>query len=260
MAAYRDYSKAEESRACYEKMSRAEVLKGMGAAGMLAMAGPLVSLSSCLNPGASTPASSTAGTGKVAPDCVLTPEETEGPYYVKSSQIRQDISEGKAGQALQLQLTIVNARTCQPIPDALVDVWHADAEGVYSAYPGQGDSRSLDTTGQTFLRGIQVTSSQGLVSFHSLYPGWYRGRTTHLHFKIHFNNSTRVTSQLYFPEDVSTAIYTSHAAYKARGDKDTANAKDSIVSQTTGPERLLVKVVKQGEIYVASHTIGIVVS
>lgn len=247
-----------------KKFTRLEVLKGMGAAGALAMAGQLAA---CMNLPNSTVASSvgrgspnpgTSGSANLSPDCVLTPEETEGPYYVKSSQIRQDITEGKAGQAMQLVLTVVNARTCEPIPNAMVDVWHADAEGVYSAYTGQGDSRSVDTTGKTFLRGIQVTDSKGQATFTSLYPGWYRGRTTHIHFKIHFNDNTRVTSQLYFPEDISTAVYTSHSAYKTRGDKDTPNATDSVMSGTSGPERLLVKVAKQGDIYVASNTIGIV--
>lgn len=244
------------------KFSRREILRGMGAAGALAMAGPLASLSACMTTPNATPASSVGITGgstaSATPDCLLTPEETEGPYYIQSSQLRQDITEGKAGQAISLVLTVVNARTCQPIPNAMVDIWHADADGVYSAYPGQGDSRSVDTTGKTFLRGIQVTDAQGKVSFTSLYPGWYRGRTTHVHFKIHFNDNTRVTSQLYFPEDVSTVVYTSHAAYSSRGDKDTLNARDSVLAGTSTPERLLVKVSKQGELYVVSNTIGIV--
>ncbi|MEZ0371737.1 MAG: intradiol ring-cleavage dioxygenase [Candidatus Sericytochromatia bacterium] len=243
------------------KMSRRDLIKGMGAVGMLAMAGPLVNLSSCaVSPSGTSSPENTASTGNPSTDCVLTPEETEGPYYIQSSQVRQDISEGRPGQALRLVLTVLNANTCQPIPDAMVDIWHADAEGVYSAYPGQSDSRSLDTTGKTFLRGVQVTGSNGQASFTSIYPGWYRGRTTHIHFKIHFNNSTRVTSQLYFPETVSTAVYTAHSAYKARGDKDTPNGRDMIFVQTSGSGRLLLKVEKQGDSYVASNTIGIAVA
>jgi protocatechuate 3,4-dioxygenase beta subunit len=245
-----------------KKMSRLDMLKGVGAMGALAMAGPLVSLASCATAPPNTGTAAVAGSSaaNLSADCVLTPSETEGPYYVKASKVRSDMTEGRAGAPLRLSLIVLNARTCQAIPDAMVDVWHADAEGVYSAYPGQGDSRSQDTTGQTFLRAVQVTGADGQATFNSIYPGWYRGRTTHIHFKIHFNNNTMVTSQLFFPEDISTQVYTSHAAYKARGDKDTPNATDSVRSQTSGPERLQLTIAKQGDIYVASRTIGIAVA
>lgn len=238
--------------------SRRDWLKGLGAMGALSIAGPLLSLASCA-PGVSNPShsGSTSSQSDLAPDCSLTPTQVEGPYYIKASQVRQDISEGRAGLPMRLALTVLNARTCAPIPDAMVDIWHADAMGLYSAYTGQGDSRNVDTTGQTFLRGIQVTGADGKASFTTLYPGWYPGRSTHIHFKIHFNDQTMVTSQLYFPEATSTEVYTTHSAYKARGDQDTPNASDFIRRQASGAERLDMKTEKSGDLVIASINIGI---
>lgn len=236
-------------------MSRRDLLKGAGAAGAALIGGPLLAACTAPATGSGTPNS------PLSADCVLSPEQTEGPYYIEASQVRQDITEGKAGAPLHLTLTVINANTCQPMPNAMVDIWHADAEGLYSGYPNQGGGgRSIDTTGQTFLRGMQVSDSQGQATFHTIYPGWYPGRTTHIHFKVHFNDNTRVTAQWHFPEDVSTAIYTAQAAYKARGDKDTTNARDGIVRGTPNADRLLLKVQRQGDIYVANHTIGIAVN
>lgn len=169
----------------------------------------------------------------------------------------QDITDGKTGVPFELALTIVTAGTCEPIANAMVDVWHADADGVYSAYPGQKDSRNLDTTGQTFLRGIQVTGADGKVTLKSIYPGWYRGRTTHLHFKVHFNNNTLITSQLYLPEEINSAVYGNAAAYKGRGQKDTPNATDMVYLPANLGARTVLKVQQQGEGYLGSLVIGV---
>ncbi|MGE3725602.1 MAG: hypothetical protein AB7I41_08635 [Candidatus Sericytochromatia bacterium] len=103
-----------------------------------------------------------------------------------------------------------------------------------------------------------MTDSKGLVIFKTIYPGWYRGRTAHIHFKIHFQDSTRVTSQFFFPDTTSTAVYTQETAYKARGDQDTPLTKDSVRSQMGTPERVLLNIAKVGGIYKATSTLGIV--
>jgi protocatechuate 3,4-dioxygenase beta subunit len=122
----------------------------------------------------------------------------------------------------------VSASTCRPIPNALAEIWHADAAGVYSGYSEQG------TAGQTFLRGLQTSDADGIVEFQTIYPGWYRGRTTHIHFKVHFGNQTLVTAQLYFPESLSSTIYTTISPYSTRGGKDTSfPATASIVTVAT---------------------------
>lgn len=113
------------------------------------------------------------------PDCVLTPEQEEGPFYIDLAQVRRDIVEDRPGVPLVLALTVVDADTCEPIRDAAVDIWHCDALGVYSGEAAEG------TEGESYLRGIQLTDADGLAEFATVYPGQYPGRTTHIHLKVH---------------------------------------------------------------------------
>ncbi len=150
--------------------------------------------------------------------CVLTPEQTEGPYYVDGEKVRRDIREGRPGLKLTLRTTVVDASTCKPIRGAAVDIWHCDAGGAYSGVNGD--------TG-TFLRGIQRTNAHGLATFVTLFPGWYQGRTTHIHVKVHLGGTVVHTGQLYFPESIVTSV-AKRAPYSRRGQPDTRNADDAI--------------------------------
>lgn len=176
----------------------------------------------------------TAGTGGGtggANTCTLYPEQTAGPFYLDLDQLRQDITEGKPGTSLRVAVKVQN-EACEPLKDLAVDLWHCDAEGVYSGFSGQ--LGGVDTTGQTFLRGTQVTDPEGVAEFASIYPGWYPGRTTHIHFKVHTSSITEATSQLYFPEDVTEEIYGT-APYDMRGQKDTPNDLDGVTGGALPP-------------------------
>lgn len=122
---------------------------------------------------------SASGRPGARPDCVLTPEQEEGPFYIDLARVRRDIVEGRPGVPLALALTVVDSSTCKPIRDAAVDIWHCDALGVYSGEPSEGSA------GETYLRGIQLTDGNGLAEFRTIYPGQYPGRTTHIHIKVH---------------------------------------------------------------------------
>jgi protocatechuate 3,4-dioxygenase beta subunit len=124
-------------------------------------------------------ATSAAERAKTRPDCLLTPEQEEGPFYIDLAQVRRDIVEDRTGVPLALALSVVDADTCEPIGDAAVDVWHCDALGVYSGEPSEGSED------ETYLRGIQLTDANGLARFKTIYPGQYPGRTTHVHLKVH---------------------------------------------------------------------------
>lgn len=113
------------------------------------------------------------------PDCLLTPEQEEGPFHIDLARIRRDVVEDRIGVPLALALTVVDWKTCQPIRDAAVDVWHCDALGVYSGEASEGSE------GETYLRGIQLTDRNGLAEFATIYPGQYPGRTTHIHLEVH---------------------------------------------------------------------------
>lgn len=129
--------------------------------------------------GESTATKSVAGGATSAPDCVLTPEQEEGPFYIDFARVRRDIVDDRPGVPLALAVAVVDSNTCKPIHNAAVDVWHCDGMGVYSGEPSEGSA------GKTFLRGIQLTDGDGQVEFATIYPGQYPGRTTHIHVKVH---------------------------------------------------------------------------
>jgi protocatechuate 3,4-dioxygenase beta subunit len=183
-----------------------------------------------------------------AVSCVLTPEQTEGPYYIPDEAVRRNITEGRPGTPLLLRTTVVDASTCKPIRNAAVDVWHADASGIYSGF-GQGASS------RTFMRGIQRTNAKGLATFRTVYPGWYQGRTVHIHVKVHLGGNVVHTGQLYFPESVTDAVYRK-APYSSRPNRDVRNARDAIFRN--GGRRSLVRIRKTSAgVYVATITMGV---
>ena len=153
-----------------------------------------------------------AGSGSVAADaasCVLTPELTEGPFYLPNEKVRRNVREGERGTPLALQLGVVNSSSCKPIAGAAVDIWHADAGGNYSGF-GSDDSGS-----RTFLRGIQRTDAKGVARFDTIYPGWYQGRAVHIHVKVHVSGSVVHTGQLFFDDSLTDAVYRAHPLQRA---------------------------------------------
>ncbi len=187
------------------------------------------------------------------PNCTLYPEQVEGPYFVDGGLLRQDITDGKPGTPLTLVLQVVRAGACTPMPNVAVDVWHCDALGVYSGFPGQ--LGGLDTRGQAFLRGSQMTDTSGQVTFTTIYPGWYPGRTTHIHFKVRPTSRTAATSQLYFPEPLNDAVYAQNSPYNSRGAKDTTNTRDGANRQTGVPPMPVIEAVAEG--FVARFVVAV---
>jgi protocatechuate 3,4-dioxygenase beta subunit len=195
--------------------------------------------------------------------CVLTPEVTEGPYYLDLNKVRSDITEGKDGAALDLKITVVDATGCTPIKDAAVDVWHCDAGGVYSGFsqasaggpgggPGGGQSKSDD---QTFLRGMQVTDANGLAQFQTIYPGWYRGRAVHIHMKVHVGGAVVHTGQLFFDDNLSDEVYR-NTPYSSRGTRDVRNTADDIY-RSAGAASAVLPVTPTDRGFAGAITVGV---
>jgi protocatechuate 3,4-dioxygenase beta subunit len=185
--------------------------------------------------------------------CVITPEVTEGPYYFDPNLERSDITEARPGVATTVRLQVVDS-ACQPISGARVDLWHCDAAGQYSGYPNQ--TGGVDTTGQTFMRGTQFAGDNGIVEFQTIYPGWYAGRTTHMHFKVFLDETTVLTGQIFFPDALSQFLYENVEPYKARGsDRDTINANDNIASQATRASFAYVK--ELADRYLVAMIVGV---
>jgi protocatechuate 3,4-dioxygenase beta subunit len=177
--------------------------------------------------------------------CVLTPEMTEGPYYIPDEAARRNIAEGLPGVPLALRLTVVSASTCKPVSGAKVDVWHASALGIYSGAQGN--------TG-TFMRGVQPTNAQGVALFETVYPGWYTGRAVHIHVKAHLGGNVVHTGQLFFPDTLTDRVY-QRSPYSTRSARDTRNATDAIFRN--GGSRSMLKVARSGSGYVGAIVLGV---
>ncbi|KAF8690227.1 protocatechuate 3-aspergillus oryzae, partial [Rhizoctonia solani] len=184
--------------------------------------------------------------------CVTTPEVTEGPYYVNNEYLRQDISENQEGVPLVLDIGVMDVTTCKPLDQALVEIWHCNATGQYSGFttsdlaiPEDGVGDGLVPTNMTdqftFLRGGWPTNSEGMVEFKSIYPGYYNGRTVHIHTMIQTNYSVATNGsiishagslhhigQLFFEETLNERIVT-QGVYANTTQIRTYNAEDSIL-------------------------------
>jgi protocatechuate 3,4-dioxygenase beta subunit len=196
-----------------------------------------------------------AGDTAAVPACVVRPEQTEGPYYVDVDLLRSDIrsdtttGEVKAGAPLVLTFNVsqVSNGSCTPLEGALVEIWHCDAAGAYSGVSDPG----FNTAGQNWLRGGQTTDANGVATFTTIYPGWYSGRTIHIHFKVAPSETQVFTSQLYFDEAVTDQVF-AQSPYVEKGQRDQLNATDNIYD-----DLLLLTTTQSGDGYAAAFDIGI---
>jgi protocatechuate 3,4-dioxygenase beta subunit len=179
--------------------------------------------------------------------CMLTPELTEGPYYIAGEKYRRNITDGLPGALLALHLSVLNASTCRPIKGAAVDIWHADAAGDYSGFGNGAESR-------TFMRGIQKTDAKGLAVFDTVYPGWYAGRAVHIHVKVHVGGNVVHTGQLFFQDSQTDAVY-KRSPYNTRPNRTTLNANDSIF--VNGGSKSILAVTSKGSGYVGAIAMGV---
>jgi protocatechuate 3,4-dioxygenase beta subunit len=220
--------------------------------------------------------------------CTLTPTVTQGPYYFDADKIRSDIREDKQGRLLKVAIKLQDSEQCKPIPNAVVEVWHCDAAGLYSGAessstggggmpggarpsggtpggpggappsggpggggpggggPGGGEPGSADLTptdDKRYLRGAQVTNADGIVEFTTVWPGWYRGRTVHIHAMVHVADSRVLTTQMMFDEKLNDAVF-AQAPYAVHTGRDTTNATDTIYQPS-----MLMKVTEDGDDY-----------
>lgn len=172
--------------------------------------------------------------------CTLTPATIAGPTWFDAAAVRSDVRDGQDGVPLDLAFRVEQARGCTPIAGAVVDLWQCNALGYYSGFaqagPGDGgrpggrdrygDTESAPTDADRWLRGTQPTDATGVVTFNSIYPGWYPTRTAHLHLKVHLDATTLLTTQLFFDDAVSDAIYAAEDPYRRHPHRDTTNARD----------------------------------
>lgn len=267
-------------------LSRRELLAILGAAGGGLLAGcarpggdstpatasapPTGAPAAAAEPRASVAANATSRATEAAtavaelPACVVRPEQTEGPYFVderlERADIRADTATGvlSEGRPLELRFRVsrVAGEACAPLAGALVDVWHCDALGRYSDV---ADARSASQDAD-FLRGYQVTDASGEATFTTIYPGWYPGRTVHIHVKIRADEpgggTYDFTSQVYFDDALSDRVFQAEP-YAGRGDRAERNESDGIYR--SGGEQLTLEVKEQGDTLRATFDVGLLI-
>jgi protocatechuate 3,4-dioxygenase beta subunit len=208
-----------------------------------------------------SPSSGSATSGSANAMCVVTPAVTEGPYFVDErlnrSDLRSDPTTGAVKPGVPLTLTVALSQfgasgACTPLANALVDMWHCDALGVYS------DVSAQNTLGQRFLRGYQVSDANGQVQFQTIYPGWYAGRAVHIHFKVRTSpgaaSGLEFTSQMFFDDGLTDTVYT-QAPYNGRGRRNILNSTDGIYRG--GGSQLLFPLSASGGGYSGTFNVGV---
>jgi protocatechuate 3,4-dioxygenase beta subunit len=176
--------------------------------------------------------------------CTETLEGEIGPYFADDSAdgfersnvlSNLDGSGVQTGIPLTLTFYVYDAeKACAPYAGAQIDIWHCNASGVYSDIAGE------NTTGQQWLRGYQLTDATGKAVFTTIIPGWYQGRTTHVHARVRSTYSEASstsdgtnTTQVFFPQAMIDTISTTIAPYDAEGVNPTTNAGDRVYAQQT---------------------------
>lgn len=231
-------------------LTRREALAVFGSVGLVWMTGGTSGSGSQRNPGILAPNA-----------CVARPAQTEGPYFVDEMLNRSDIRSDpvnkmlKQGAPLALAFNIsqIVGNTCKPLPGAMVDVWHCDAEGVYSDATDPG----FDTKGQKFLRGYQLTDAAGQARFLTIYPGWYPQRAVHIHFKVRspagVTPAYEFTSQVYFDEATTDKVH--HQAPYVKPGKRRLNGDDGIFR--SGGSQLILAVAPDGQGYKGAFDVSL---
>ena len=225
-----------------------------------------------------------------AAECLLTSTQVDGPYHIQGADDRRDVRSGKAGTDLVLRMEVVDAGACEAIPGVRAEIWSCDAQCNYSGHPdvdpnvppgsggvrgraggggaapgrqarrGGGMGGHREPTGpKRFLRGSQTANRQGAVEFLTIYPGCYNPRAVHVHVKVHFGGQELLTTQLYFPDDLTDTIHQTEA-YKSRYPTPIRNSNDRVKYWGTGgnePVGIFPTMTTEGDTQVGTITIGV---
>ena len=231
-----------------QRVSRRTLVRGVAALGFGGV------LAACSRESGGTPVGDLGALFASANLCTLTESATQGPYYFDADRVRADIREDRPGTRLRLAFKVVDVDGCTPIEDAVVEIWHCDANGLYSgaeslssaggAGGSAGDADLTPTDDRRYLRGAQVTGADGIVQFVTIWPGWYRGRTVHVHVMVHVGNEKTLTTQLMFDEALNAQVLATQP-YAQRTGRDTFNDDDSIYQPS-----MLLKVTRARDGYV----------
>jgi protocatechuate 3,4-dioxygenase beta subunit len=245
-------------------LSRREMLRLTGATVATALMGSSLGQPGSKEPTGVSTQRPTGTTTAATRSCVMRPRQTEGPYFVDEQLNRSDIrvepADGSVKEGVPVRLMFhiwrIADSSCTPLNGAVVDVWQCDALGIYS---GVQDINGLfDTRGKKFLRGYQIADASGTAQFTTVYPGWYPGRTVHIHFKIRTDPAAQrgfeFTSQLYFDDTITDQVHT-QAPYATKGPRPLKNDRDYIFR--SGGNQLMLLLTKDAQGYVGTFDVGL---
>ncbi|MEU5595080.1 intradiol ring-cleavage dioxygenase [Streptomyces sp. NPDC020298] len=241
---------------------------GIAAAGGLAAAGFASASTDTSTAETDASATTTATSSASAGVCTLNAEVTEGPYSLSGALVREDIREEKEGVEVQYTFTVVDtANDCSPLANALVEIWHCDSLGEYSGFVG-GNGHTEDDNG-TFLRGGQMSDSDGQVNITSIWPGHYVSRAVHVHMRVHTDvtltddsytgGEVIHTGQLFFDPDINTEVQAS-SPYSDNTTKETQLEDDTIYDDGGASSGLLTLTALGDSVsdgYKATLTVGV---
>ena len=263
------------------RLSRRQVVQAAAATPMLAALGGCATSASTASAALTTPTQfdaatwATGGTKAIsvaarstnpftlgATSCTLTCEATIGPCHTTSPQ-RVDVSDGWDGLPVHMVLRVVDTQ-CQPVKDAIVEIWHTNHTGGYSGQIVQMCNNNLADLNKQFFRGYQRTDAHGIVHFDTCFPGWYNGRANHVHLRImkgDYQADDRAqawaVTQLLFPDALNHAIFASQPLYQAKGQPDTTLDQDNVIGNEANKAPYLFDVRNAGGVMVASKTLTI---
>ncbi|MFV8325586.1 intradiol ring-cleavage dioxygenase [Flavobacterium sp. ZS1P14] len=244
-------------------MERKEFLRGLGLVGLGSLVIPIIK--ACNSDDAIASTATTTGTDAInnSGSCTVTSSETAGPFPTKvpSSLVTTNIVSDRTGVGFTINVTIKNTNaSCAALAGAIVDIWHCDKDGYYSEYGGTG-MQSADFTAVHFLRGRQTTTANGIVSFKSIFPGWYSGRATHIHVHVYSaSGASLLVTQIAFPEGSGSAVVLVNASttngYSKGMTGYTYNASDNVFSDGVANElSTITGSIAEG--FVLEHTINV---
>lgn len=193
-------------------------------------------------------------------NCTATMAQTLGPCHVNGVPTRMDVTEGKAGLPTRMAFRLVDAGDCQPIEGADIEIWHTDHRGIYSGREAAKMCTLDDAEAVQGLafRGRQATGADGVATFLSAYPGWYSGRTIHVHCRIVIKGRELLVSQIYFDDNLSDIVYGQHPDYAGRPARDTRNGDDGIIPAKDTEDYIFDFEKLEAGVLSASITIGVV--
>ncbi|WP_420450241.1 protocatechuate dioxygenase [Ilumatobacter sp.] len=206
-------------------LGSAAALTAASCGGSVAPAAPTAPPTTITPPSVSWTDALTAADFDSVPTCMRTPASGRGPFPTTGLLERRDITDGYPGRPFRCAIRVVDA-DCVPIPGAAVEIWHTDASGDYSQYVDGGSGKD-EADGTNFCRGLQTAGDDGIVEFHTIYPGWYDSRTIHIHATVYVDGDDTLTTQLYFDEAYTERVM-AEGEYAQYGPPDTTWGTDSV--------------------------------